>query len=133
MEQNREVLAIPGMIDTAVAGGCNKLIKDGAQLVESLEDILDALDLDLLTDSLVDSCNQSRVPTNTTQIRIRDLSAVETEVLQLIPEEPTFIDMLELPKGVTTGKLLSALTSLEFKQIISRPASNVVVRRESNP
>ena len=133
LEQNREVLAIPGMIDTAVAGGCNKLIKDGAQLVESVEDIFDALALDLSTDSQVDSFALPATPTNTAQFRISDLSTIEAKVLQVIPEEPTFIDMLELPKSVTTGNLLSTLTTLELKQFISRPASNIVVRIQPNP
>ena len=133
LEQNREVLAIPGMIDTAVAGGCNKLIKDGAQLVESVEDIFDALNFDLSQDSLMPTCELTETSANTTQFRVRDLSVIEAKILQLIPEEPTFIDMLELPEDVTTGKLLSTLTTLELKQFISRPASNVVVRIETNP
>lgn len=121
------------MIDTAVAGGCNKLIKDGAQLVESVEDIFDALNFDLSQDSLMRTCELTETSANTTQFRVRDLSVIEAKILQLIPEETTFIDMLELPEDVTTGKLLSTLTTLELKQFISRPASNVVVRIETNP
>ena len=99
----------------------------------TVEDILDALALDLSTDSQVDSCALPAMPTNTAQFRISDLSTIEAKVLQAIPEEPTFIDMLELPESVTTGNLLSTLTTLELKQLISRPASNIVVRIQPNP
>jgi DNA processing protein len=43
MEQNREVFAIPGRIDSRGSLGCHDLIRDGATLVQAVEDILDAL------------------------------------------------------------------------------------------
>ncbi|MDP1562810.1 MAG: DNA-processing protein DprA [Pirellulaceae bacterium] len=43
MEQNREVFAIPGRIDSRGSHGCHDLIRDGATLVQDVEDILDAL------------------------------------------------------------------------------------------
>ncbi len=43
MEQNREVFAIPGRIDSSGSHGCHDLIRDGATLVQCVEDILDSL------------------------------------------------------------------------------------------
>jgi DNA processing protein len=43
MEQNREVFAIPGRIDSRGSHGCHDLIRDGATLVQSVEDIMEAL------------------------------------------------------------------------------------------
>ena len=43
MEQGREVMAVPGRIDSPNSNGCHQLIKDGAQLIEGIEDVMDAL------------------------------------------------------------------------------------------
>ena len=43
LEQGREVFAIPGKVDSATSFGANQLIKQGAKLVDSIEDILEEL------------------------------------------------------------------------------------------
>lgn len=43
MEQGREVFAIPGSIHSPLAKGCHRLLRDGAKLVESAEDVLEEL------------------------------------------------------------------------------------------
>jgi DNA processing protein len=133
MEQNREVLAIPGMIDTAVASGCNKLIKDGAQLVESLEDIIEALPHHLQSSTHHKNHRNSSNSEQPSPKRSEALSDTERQILTVIPETTTLIDMLQLPEQIPPGKLLSALTMLELKQFISRPASNSVIKIKPTP
>ena len=45
LEQNREVMAVPGMATSALSKGCHRLIRDGAALIETIEDIAHAIGL----------------------------------------------------------------------------------------
>lgn len=43
LDYNREVMAVPGKIDSPLSKGSNELIKKGARLVDSVEDVMEAL------------------------------------------------------------------------------------------
>jgi DNA processing protein len=107
LEQGREVFALPGKIDSFTSQGTNDLIKQGAKLIQSSQDIVDELEpLRLL----------SGMPKETQ--KIPDLPEEESKVYQLLSSEPMHIDELLEKSALSQGKLLTALMKLEYKKLI---------------
>lgn len=61
-EQGREVFAVPGSIHNPLSRGCHRLIRDGAQLVESADELLDGLQHDLFLAVMPDSAQAADTP-----------------------------------------------------------------------
>lgn len=86
-EQGREVFAVPGRANSRMSRGCHALIKDGAKLVESVDDILEELG-PLATPARIDSDQTIRHPAEL------QLTEQESLVLQHIDVDPTDIDLV---------------------------------------
>lgn len=136
IEQNREVYVIPGPIDSAVSAGCNELIKQGAQLVTSVDDILGSpvvktRSIKALTDE--DVCagdeNTQKGPKSSEYERVEpkaslnepqlELSREETQLLTLLGFQCTSFDLLTSESGLDAGLVIQTLVSLELKGLIS--------------
>jgi DNA processing protein len=110
-EFGREVLAIPGSIHSPTARGCHRLLKDGAKLVESAQDVLDEL----------------RIPVTARSARadVRALlSANQRQVLEAMGHDPVDPDTLALRCTHTAGTLSATLLELELAQYIERLPGN---------
>lgn len=101
MEQGRDVFAIPGSIHSPQSKGCHKLIKQGAKLAESAQDILE--ELAGVLGSASRTANSSAPPT------------IESELLTLIGFDPVSIDALCLRSGLTVSQLSAMLLTLELE------------------
>ncbi len=100
LEQNREVMAIPGHITSPTSIGTNNLIKQGAKSITKVEDILETFQLPLLTPA-------PKVPAN--------LSPTENTILQHLTNEPIHIDLLSKQTNLSIQILNSNLSLLEIK------------------
>ncbi|EJL86433.1 DNA protecting protein DprA [Herbaspirillum sp. CF444] len=101
-EQGRDVFAIPGSIHAPLSKGCHLLIKQGAKLVESAQDILDELGNLSLSSSL-------QVPTDN-----RD----EDVVLKAMGFDPIAGDMLSMRSGLDAAALNAHLLTLELDGVV---------------
>lgn len=128
-EQGREVFAIPGSIHTPQARGCHRLIRQGAKLVESVQDVLEEL-------QPVASDRHSMVPADTaaeSSLQVDDLSADSVKVLELMGVAPVSVDRLVERSGLTADVVSSILLLLELRGlVVSRPGGTYSRLRRDN-
>lgn len=132
-EQNRDVYAVPGRIDSAASEGCHDLIRDGAVLVRGVDDVLEALGplLRPVVLSKDESVASSRPPQPAREIRsVAELSLNEQErcVLDRVTGEPRPVDAILESAGLDPPRVLATLTVLEMKRLVRRLPGNLVVR-----
>ncbi len=120
-EQGREVFAVPGRVDSRMSQGCHRLIRDGAKLVESVDDVLEELG-PLATPTPREDGREVRHPAEL------QLNEPEQKVLDAVSDEPTSIDDLVVASGLAVHNVLSTISVLEMKRLIRRVSGNRVIR-----
>jgi DNA processing protein len=122
MEQGRTVMAIPGRIDVPSSLGCNLLIKDGAAMALSPNDLLDEMDsLGLQTDNAVQAATATQRAARATQSPPQKpfvpLTDEENRIYEAIGAEETLIDEVIRHSGVDAGRANALLLSLQLKRL----------------
>ncbi len=139
MDQGREVFAIPGSIHNPVARGCNSLIRQGARLVESEEDLLQ--DLAQITRDFAGDMRrvlEQQSADGTTELLEPGNSAPTIEhdpeykrLMQAIGSDPVTIDDLVEETGLTVAEVSSMLLLLELNDQIEAVPGGTYCRREA--
>lgn len=115
LEQNREVFAVPGSVFSPQSRGPNDLIRSGAKLVASVDDILDELNLTTLPQQIE---LQEALPATDT----------EADLLRHISKEPVHIDEVCRESGLPASTVSSLLAMMELKGLIRDVGSRAYVR-----
>jgi DNA processing protein len=119
LEQNREVFAVPGSILSPASRGTNRLIKEGAKLVNDVQDILEELNLTMIPRQLE---MREIVPENET----------ESLIMKYLSHEPTHIDEVCRSSSLPIATVSSTLAMMELKGIVRQMGGmNYILAREA--
>ena len=121
MEQNREVMAVPGNITSGNSYGTNYLIKAGAKLVQQWQDVVTELPSEIAAAILPPKIEKSsgRAAASNKDAMPADLSDHERKVWPLLPvDDSVHIDLLLEESGLSFGDLNSALVGLDIRDLI---------------
>lgn len=110
LEHGKEVFAVPGSINSANSRGTNDLIKKGARLIESADEVIDELRPQIngiLREEKADMENP-----------VAEMSEDEKRIYGSLSNGPKHIDSLIREMNLTTGNALSTLLNLELKGLV---------------
>ncbi len=110
-EQGREVFAIPGSVDNPMARGCHALIRNGAKLVETANDILEEIG------SIIDNVETTALPEAATATPVHDKDY--QLLLKHLDNAPMSIDSLAAATGLSVNSVSSMLLILELQDAVA--------------
>ncbi|NKB38070.1 MAG: DNA-protecting protein DprA [Gammaproteobacteria bacterium] len=123
IDQGRDVFAIPGSIHNPMARGCHSLIRDGAKLVEQIQDITEEFGPLAAVISKNDNLSEAQ------QYSTMGLDAKTKLLLDSIGYQPVIIDTLVEETGITPALLSSCLLNLELEGWIESLPGGGYIRR----
>jgi DNA processing protein len=122
LEQGREVFSVPGSIHSETSAGTHRLLKQGAKLVERVEDVLEELE-GSLGPPVRPSSREPDAPAGWPA-----LDPDEETIVGFLSEDPRHIDDLTVRAGLSASEMAGRLLQLELKGAIRRLAGHLYVR-----
>ena len=134
MENNREVMAVPGRIDSPCSLGCHKLLKQGARLIDSIDEIMDALGYvgDGLKTHAATAATEAEQNAQGTLFDTSRLNLTEAEeaILGHLNSEPVHVEELIESTQLSAAKVHSAVISSQLKGLVKQLPGNMLVKRQ---
>jgi len=127
LDQGREVFAVPGQILSEMSGGTHDLIKQGAKLVESVEDILDEL-----PSYALQPFTEEDFEIEEERMELQ-LSTEEKAVWKAIGSSQIHIDDISRQSALPPYKVSAALVMLELKGLVQQSAGKMFTKKVSIP
>ncbi len=117
IEQGREVFAVPGNIGSETSRGPHWLIKQGAKLTESIDDVLDELG-NVIKVNRPNDFNRELILGYTNKKTLPDMLPNEAKIYALLSSEPKQIDEIVNDSGLEVQNVSSILMLLEIKGLV---------------
>ena len=127
MEQNREVFAVPGAIRNPYARGCHRLIRAGATLAETPDDIWGSLQ-GLLEVSTTDAARVRSDENTKAPLLVDTFSPAQRHLLSQLGFEPASLDLIAVRTGRSAFELQAELMALELAGAVRTEAGRYVLQ-----
>jgi len=132
LEQGREVFAVPGSIDSEGHRGTHNLLKQGAHLVENVDDIFNEI-----AGQIVTQYGKRPTPAGTladkpgkeaSLLTLQELDAGSRRIMEQLGDDPLHADELSRMLGIPPGELAMRLVDLELAGLIAKQPGNTYIR-----
>jgi len=118
LEQNREVLAVPGRVGSVKSRGAHALLRQGARLVETARDVLEEIGPQV----------EKAARPETQPLPPPAMTPEERQVWEIITQEPAHVDLIGRKAGLSPAKLAPVLLELELKGCVRQLPGQKYVR-----
>ena len=123
LDQGREIMAVPGHPVDGRAGGCNRLIREGATLVRHVDDVLEVLERLKTPAKVPEPAIEPREPADPAAGE-----ALECRILDLLGPSPVAEDQIIRDLALSAAKISPALVMLEMQGTVRRHPGGLVSR-----
>ncbi|MCG2711123.1 MAG: DNA-processing protein DprA [Candidatus Omnitrophica bacterium] len=124
LSQNREVFSMPGAANSINAKGTNKLIKEGAKLVETVDDIIEELNVSAYIQE------KGGLNSQAPDFRQANLKSEAKQLLQFLSSEPMHIDLLIKTSTLSAAIVYKNLLDLQLRGIIREVEGKRFMKKE---